>query len=270
MKQNEGFTLVELSIVLVIIGLIVGGIFVGRDLIDAANLRSQIKQATDIDTQINTFRLKFNCLPGDCINATDFLGTTDQNGRAVLNGDGNGQIQPTVNGTSGSTTECILTDPTGGPLGEPGQLFSQLAAAGIGNYNTDGGPSGAGVVGVSYPRSVLNSRAGIIVLCTTSTSTIPVFSRGQNVIFIGIAPNGGYGGRYLYKICTGTCGTYLSSDGGGINLREAMSIDTKIDDGLSASGTFGVTGYHTPSPCYSGFYATSTYPCRVVAAKKAP
>jgi prepilin-type N-terminal cleavage/methylation domain-containing protein len=38
--KNTGFTLLEISIVLVVIGLIVGGIFVGQNLIQAAQLRN--------------------------------------------------------------------------------------------------------------------------------------------------------------------------------------------------------------------------------------
>src|SRR5688572_15781543 len=41
-KPNSGFTLIELSIVLVIIGLLVGGVLVGRDLIMAAEIRSVV------------------------------------------------------------------------------------------------------------------------------------------------------------------------------------------------------------------------------------
>ena len=59
-----GFTLVELSIVLVIIGLIVGGILTGKDLIRAAELRSVQSDKEKIVTAINTFELKYNCLPG--------------------------------------------------------------------------------------------------------------------------------------------------------------------------------------------------------------
>lgn len=44
MKNQSGFTLIELSIVLVIIGLIVGGVLVGRDLIKAAEVRAQVSQ----------------------------------------------------------------------------------------------------------------------------------------------------------------------------------------------------------------------------------
>jgi prepilin-type N-terminal cleavage/methylation domain-containing protein len=63
--RNKGFTLIELSIVLVIIGLIVGGILVGRDLVTSAALRAQITQIEKYNTAVNTFRIKFNAIPGD-------------------------------------------------------------------------------------------------------------------------------------------------------------------------------------------------------------
>ncbi|MEQ1788912.1 MAG: type II secretion system protein [Rickettsiales bacterium] len=74
-KRQAGFTLIELSIVLVIIGLIVGGVLVGRDLIRAAEIRSIATQKETIITSIMTFKLKYNCIAGDCANATNFFGT---------------------------------------------------------------------------------------------------------------------------------------------------------------------------------------------------
>src|ERR1700744_2868548 len=62
---QQGFTLIELSIVLVIIGLIVGGILVGQDLIRAAETRAQISQIEKYNSAVNTFRGKFGALPGD-------------------------------------------------------------------------------------------------------------------------------------------------------------------------------------------------------------
>jgi prepilin-type N-terminal cleavage/methylation domain-containing protein len=62
---TEGFTLIELSIVLVIIGLLVGGVLVGKDLIKAAEIRSQIKQIEEFKTAANAFKLKYGYLPGD-------------------------------------------------------------------------------------------------------------------------------------------------------------------------------------------------------------
>src|SRR5262249_1408244 len=74
----DGFTLIELSIVLVIIGLIVGGVLVGQDLIKAAQIRATVSQIEKYDAAVNTFRGKYNGLPGDLSNcASFFTGGTD-------------------------------------------------------------------------------------------------------------------------------------------------------------------------------------------------
>lgn len=64
-SPRHGFTLIELSIVLVIIGLIVGGVLVGRDLIQSSEIRAQIKQIEEFKTAVNTFKTKYGYLPGD-------------------------------------------------------------------------------------------------------------------------------------------------------------------------------------------------------------
>lgn len=61
----RGFTLIELSVVLVIIGLIIGGILVGRVLIKSAEINSLISQKQEYETAVNTFKLKYGYLPGD-------------------------------------------------------------------------------------------------------------------------------------------------------------------------------------------------------------
>src|SRR5688572_21710023 len=75
LMKTRGFTLIELSIVLVIIGLLVGGVLVGRDLIKAAEIQKVISQAEQYKTVFYTFKNKYNCIPGDCRNATTFFGT---------------------------------------------------------------------------------------------------------------------------------------------------------------------------------------------------
>lgn len=99
-KKQNGFTLIELSIVLVIIGLIVGGVVAGKALIQQAEVRSVASKLLQFESSYNAFRLKYNCIVGDCPNATDFFGAnyipfsascnTMTNGFG--NGDGNGFI----------------------------------------------------------------------------------------------------------------------------------------------------------------------------------
>src|ERR1700712_2724582 len=92
----QGFTLIELSIVLVIIGLIVGGVLVGQDLVRAAAVRAQISQIEKYNTAVNTFYGKYGYLPGDIKDpdATRFgFASRNPNGGQPGNADGNGLIQ---------------------------------------------------------------------------------------------------------------------------------------------------------------------------------
>jgi prepilin-type N-terminal cleavage/methylation domain-containing protein len=63
--KRAGFTLIELSIVLVIIGLIIGGVLVGQDLIRAAEIRGIVSQKEKFDAAALTFKLRYGYLPGD-------------------------------------------------------------------------------------------------------------------------------------------------------------------------------------------------------------
>jgi prepilin-type N-terminal cleavage/methylation domain-containing protein len=74
LPRNHGFTLVELSIVLMIIGLLVSGILVGKDMIRAAELRSITSEKDQFQTAVNLFKNKYLGLPGDLSNATAFWG----------------------------------------------------------------------------------------------------------------------------------------------------------------------------------------------------
>ena len=62
---KKGFTLVELSIVLVIIGLLIGGILVAQSLIDSTKMQAFIRQTGQYDSAIALFEDKFGDLPGD-------------------------------------------------------------------------------------------------------------------------------------------------------------------------------------------------------------
>ncbi|MCD6034618.1 MAG: prepilin-type N-terminal cleavage/methylation protein [Rickettsiales bacterium] len=87
-QKQKGFTLIELSIVLIIIGLIVSGVLVGQDLIDGAKLRAQIGQIGEFNAAVNTFKLKYDALPGDIANPANYaLSSTN------ITGDGDGGLE---------------------------------------------------------------------------------------------------------------------------------------------------------------------------------
>ena len=80
--MRAAFSLVELSIVLVILGLLTGGILTGQNLIRAAELRSVVTEFQTYQTAVMTFRDKYFALPGDMTNATDFWGEMTNCGAA--------------------------------------------------------------------------------------------------------------------------------------------------------------------------------------------
>jgi prepilin-type N-terminal cleavage/methylation domain-containing protein len=84
MKQ-QGFTLVEIAIVLVIIGLLLGGVLKGQEMIKSAKVKSQMQQIDGISAAFNTYQDKFGVLPGDDANAAANTGVA-----GVIAGDGNG------------------------------------------------------------------------------------------------------------------------------------------------------------------------------------
>lgn len=84
--RQRGFTLVEIAIVLVIIGLLLGGVLKGQGLIDSARVKNIIQQSTSLTAAVNAYQDKFRALPGD-----DVQGTTHAPG-ATGNGNGDGQI----------------------------------------------------------------------------------------------------------------------------------------------------------------------------------
>lgn len=98
--HRHGFTLIELSIVivLVIIGLLVGAVLVGKDLIRAAELRSIASDKEIFRTAVYSFTTKYNAVPGDFTAAQTMWGaaascTTAQTTTATCNGDGDGSIE---------------------------------------------------------------------------------------------------------------------------------------------------------------------------------
>jgi len=88
-KNQQGFTLVEIAIVLVIIGLLLGGVLKGQEMIKSAKVKSQMQQMDGISAAFNTYQDKYGAMPGDDANAianTGVAGLAEGNGNGSYGG----------------------------------------------------------------------------------------------------------------------------------------------------------------------------------------
>lgn len=67
MMREKGFTLIEISIVIVIIGLLIAGVIKGGSLIQSAKVSNAIALAQDISVAVNAFKQQYHMLPGDML-----------------------------------------------------------------------------------------------------------------------------------------------------------------------------------------------------------
>ena len=151
---RSGFTLIELSIVLVIIGLIIGGVLAGQDLIVAAKNRAQISQIEKYQTAVRTFQSKYGYLPGDIMDpyATQF----GFQGRGPYNGEGDG------NGVLEGDCQLISTWVSGYEqgCGELPVFWEDLSDAQLVDVKIYGRDKKAGL----YPSTTLTNGAGVTLI----------------------------------------------------------------------------------------------------------
>jgi prepilin-type N-terminal cleavage/methylation domain-containing protein len=85
MRRIEGFSLIEVSIVLLIMGVLASGILKGRDLIETAQIKSLVEDVQNVRLAYANYISTYSALPGDDSEAsTKFSGTS--------NGDGDGRV----------------------------------------------------------------------------------------------------------------------------------------------------------------------------------
>ncbi|MBN8531849.1 MAG: prepilin-type N-terminal cleavage/methylation domain-containing protein [Alphaproteobacteria bacterium] len=192
----RGFTLMELAIVLVIIGLLVGGVVAGSAIIRNSEIRASIAQIIEYKTAIDSFEDTFSALPGDITNATSIWAA------AAGDGDGDRIIQ-------WSTEGFLAWNHLGLSNLIPGSFTGTAVAGGA-------------AVDTNVPRMKYPPNTGISFLYINTAAGYPTLWWGNqsigNTLIWGIAQAGNVTG------------------GAGLPPADAMDIDRKMDDGLPDFG----------------------------------
>lgn len=234
-NKRSGFALVELAVVLIIIGFIVAGIIIGRQLIESAKLRAVITDVERYNAAAQTFKAKYDCIAGDCTNATKFFGAygncagsdgVEYLGDKTCNGNGDGKVN--YNTSSG---------PNYWRYDETTLFWQQLYLAGVieSRYTGEVNYVQALAPGENVPKSSIEGGCYSVHYSEedwwASPYTLPVtpmisnfFAMGNPRAYWGNGPG------------MGLCGENLQS----FKAADADNIDNKIDDGQPFTGNVQV------------------------------
>ncbi len=142
-SKQSGFTLVEIAIVLVIIGLLLGGVLKGQELINSAKVKNMINDFRSTSTFVFAYQDRFRALPGDDVRANaNHGGTAATTPAGTL---GNARINGAWNSLT-ATDETYLfwqhVRLAGLATGDPTPVAAPAAADLYNPRNADGGRMG--------------------------------------------------------------------------------------------------------------------------------
>ena len=218
--KTHGFTLVEMAIVIVIIGLVMGMVTASRSYIRHAELNTIMNESKYYITQFNQFQTLYNAVPGDIARAST-IWPKNSNGATTNNGDGNGII-------NADSAEVFYA-------------FEHLADAGLiqGTYSGIG-PNAK--IGTNVPTGDVS---GITYLFNHPSETDGAIESTNNDLFY---QNGLYG-HVLRVAAQPNTATGLPSTA-FLTPKEAYEMDGKFDDGSPTTGW--ITVPKTLTTCFSG------------------
>lgn len=227
--SEKGFTLVELAIALMVIGLLIGGVLKGKELIENARITRVLRDIESYETATRIFDNTYGALPGDIKNP----GLRLPNCTAApcsTTGDGNGWIGPSVCISScGLSASAIMNM-------ENRRYWLHLAVANMISGVDAGGTSTEGF-GVNFPESTVGG--GYVMLYGVALSDPNYTDFNMNAI----------------RLVSNLSSTLFTSP--VITARQALQIDTKRDDGKPYTGSVLASTDGT-NPCIlAGEYNTN-------------
>ncbi len=260
-SKKSAFSLIELSIVLIIIGLLIAGITGGASLIKNSELRSAISEARGYQVAVNGFYSLYSQLPGDYNKA--IAGSTIYSGPSTGQGE-NGKIQyfasdvvGTVCYTTNSNSTLVICDSESiaawKQLISTGTIDSTLALTTV-KIET------AQVPGTNMPASKIKF-AGWHFDYRNMVGSSGDYAK--DTASLGMVQEGGTYSPQNVVVLTGT--TTGATDAtatlvnGSTNLAaasltgsDALTIDTKIDDAKANTGKVrGVNPGASSTTCYT-------------------
>jgi prepilin-type N-terminal cleavage/methylation domain-containing protein len=179
MKTNQkGFTLVEIAIVLVIIGLLLGGILKGQEMITQAKIKNIIADFSGISAAYHGYQDRYRAIPGDDSNA----GTRWTTPTAATPGSGNGIVAGTYNNggsaCAAAVESCSWWDHlrragfvAGSGVAQPFNAVTGLIGVQTGDGAATPGPALGGAAGVGGFAGLIICAAGLPDKVAIATDT---------------------------------------------------------------------------------------------------